>query len=114
MDGIAIYARLDGEDADLLQEQIDTLAAELDRRGAEDWLVFSDLGVNGLVPLAQRGGGSALLQAAQGGRISAVYVAGLDRLGRTADVLVEARRQLSEAGCAIYSAAASDGARLPG
>jgi site-specific DNA recombinase len=65
---------------------------------------YVDDGISGTLPLAQREAGAALLTAARRGDFDAVIVVKLDRLGRTARVIVDAADELSGHQVALVSA----------
>src|SRR3954454_22899721 len=97
---VAFYCRVSSEEqasAGTINNQLGYLR---DKYAAEFWphamnpmlLVgeYIDDGVSGTLPLAERPGGEALLAASQHGTLDAVVVVRLDRLGRSARVLVDA------------------------
>jgi hypothetical protein len=65
---------------------------------------FTDDGISGAEALADRPDGRAMLVAAAAGKLDAIVVHKLDRLGRTARVILDAADQLSDAGVALISA----------
>jgi len=65
---------------------------------------YEDPGVSGAVPLNERPAGGRLLGDCIAGLIDVVIVYRLDRLGRTARVLLEAHDQLAAVGVAVSSA----------
>ncbi|MBI4496870.1 MAG: recombinase family protein [Chloroflexi bacterium] len=105
---IALYCRVSSEDQaerQTIQNQIDFLTrwAELHQRPVAE--VYTDDGVSGTVPLAERPAGKRLLEDARAGRFSVVVLYRLDRLGRKLRVLLDAYATLEDAGVAIVSAA---------
>jgi site-specific DNA recombinase len=65
---------------------------------------FADDGVSGGIPLAQRPGGASLLKMAENKAVDVVVVYKVDRLGRSARVLLDAHDALESHGVAITSA----------
>ena len=65
---------------------------------------FTDDGWSGAITLGERPEGQRLLEIAKLGQIDAVVIYRLDRLGRTAKVLLEAHEKLEQLGVAIISA----------
>ena len=83
---VATYERVSSEDQ-RERETIRTQTDELARRLALDPGIvlagrFTDDGVSGTVPLAERPGGGKLMRAAADGLIDEVQVLRFDRLGR--------------------------------
>ncbi len=65
---------------------------------------FVDDGISGTLPLHEREAGRALLEGARRGDFDAVIVYKLDRLGRTARVIVDAADELAKSDIALVSA----------
>ena len=65
---------------------------------------FVDDGISGTLPLHEREAGRALLEGARRGDFDAVIVYKLDRLGRTARVIVDAADELAKYDIALVSA----------
>lgn len=102
---IAFYARVSSDE----QRERQTIQTQLEyarsRAALEGWMLreFTDDGVSGTVPLAQRPGGRALLAAARAGDFDVVATFRLDRLGRTQRVVLDAIDQLKAAGARYRS-----------
>lgn len=105
MKKVAVYARVSSDE----QAKEGTIAVQLhevekysEEHGYEVVAQFLDEGVSGAIPLADRPGGKALLEAAEaqrGGRekdFDAVLIYGLDRLGRDALVALLALERLKQ------------------
>jgi site-specific DNA recombinase len=111
---IAFYARVSTEE----QAEKDTAANQiqyLHRKYAADFAddspvpmtligTFVDEGYSGALRLEDRPDGKRLLELARIGQIDAIVVYRLDRLGRTAKVLLDAHEMLERMGVAILSA----------
>jgi site-specific DNA recombinase len=95
---LGIYMRVSSDDqAD--RGTIQTQADQVDRwlrahPSFEDVDRYSDDGVSGMVPLSQRPNGGRLIRDAAAGRLDAVLVYQVDRLGRNAIDLLGVRRLL--------------------
>jgi site-specific DNA recombinase len=102
---VAFYARVSTDE----QREQQTIRTQLEyarsRATLEGWTLqeFTDEGVSGTVPLAQRAGGRALLAAARTGEFEVVATFRLDRLGRTQRVVLDAIDQLKAAGAKYRS-----------
>ena len=72
--------------------------------GLEVAEVYADDGVSGTVSLHERPAGRRLLEDAKAGKVDAVLVYKLDRLGRKLLVIVDAHDRLAEAGVSLRSA----------
>lgn len=111
---IAFYCRVSTEDQAeraTVQNQIDYLHRKYEVDLQPDsptpmHLVdeFVDDGHSGALPLASRPEGARLLDEARQGQLDAIVIYKLDRLGRTAKVLLDAHEQLEQHGVAIISA----------
>jgi len=111
---IGFYARVSTED----QAEKATIRNQLDylqRKYAVDLVPdapnpmqlvgeFTDDGYSGAIALGERPEGRRLLDVAKLGELDAVVIYKLDRLGRTAKVLLEAHETLEDLGVAIISA----------
>jgi site-specific DNA recombinase len=94
---VATYERVSSEDQrerETIKTQTDQLDRWLEREpGVEIVARFSDDGISGTRPLAERPGGQELLAAAEAGRIDELWLYKLDRLGRNlADTAATGRR----------------------
>ncbi len=102
---IGLYARVSTDE----QREQQTIRTQIEyarsRAALEGWTLreFTDEGVSGTVPLAQRPGGRALLAAALAGEFDVVATFRLDRLGRTQRVVLDAIDQLKAAGARYRS-----------
>lgn len=102
---VAFYARVSTDE----QREQQTIRTQLEyarsRAELEGWTLreFTDEGVSGTVPLAQRAGGRVLLTAARAGEFDVVATFRLDRLGRTQRVVLDAIDQLKAAGAKYRS-----------
>ena len=105
---VAIYIRVSSEDQaerGSIKTQEDEIRRRLEREpGVVIVGVYSDEGVSGTVPLAERPAGARLLADARAGLIDEVWVYKLDRLGRDLIGLAIARRSLVELGVRLVSA----------
>jgi site-specific DNA recombinase len=105
---VAIYLRVSSEDQaerGTIRTQADEVHRRLEREpGVVIVGVYSDEGVSGTVPLAERPAGARLLADARAGLIDEVWVYKLDRLGRDLIGLAIARRSLVELGVRLVSA----------
>ena len=104
---VALYLRVSSE------EQRERETIELQREFLEQYRslmelelaeIYKDDGVSGTIPLHERPSGMQLLADARGGKFEAVLVYGLDRLGRSLLLIVDAHDRLQEAGVALRSA----------
>jgi site-specific DNA recombinase len=103
----AIYVRVSTEDQ---AEQGYGIDVQLDRcralARAKDLQVvaeYRDDGISGTKGAADRPGLAALLEAASEGKIDAVIVLALDRLGRKTVLVLSLVEELAKAGCALLS-----------
>jgi site-specific DNA recombinase len=102
---VALYARVSTDE----QAEKQTIRTQLEyargRAKLEGWTIreFTDEGVSGTVPLAQRPGGRELLAAVRAGDVNVVVTFRLDRLGRTQRIVLEAIDQLKAAGARYRS-----------
>jgi site-specific DNA recombinase len=94
---VATYERVSSDDQrerETIKTQTDQLDRWLEREPDVEIVArFSDDGVSGTRPLAERPGGQALLAAAEAGRFDELWLYKLDRLGRNlADTAATGRR----------------------
>lgn len=111
---IAFYARVSTEeqaDRDTSRNQVEYLERKFAADLAPDSPnpmqlagLFVDDGYSGSLALEDRPDGQRLLELARAGGVDAIVIYRLDRLGRTAKVLLEAHEQLERLGVAIVSA----------
>ena len=90
-----------GETIELQREFLEQYRSLMELELAE---IYKDDGVSCTIPLHERPSGRQLLADARGGKIEAVLVYKLDRLGRALLVIVDAHDRLQEAGVALRSA----------
>ena len=101
---VAIYARVSSEDQaerGTIENQIEFAAKYCDLHQLEiiDW--YKDDGVTGTIPLEQRPEGRRLLEDAQAGRFELLLMYRLDRLGRSARIILNAVYDLEQYGIKI-------------
>jgi len=102
----AIYCRVSSEDQaerGTIETQIEfaTKYCDLHQLDIVEW--YKDDGVPGPIPLEQRPEGARLLEDAQSGKFDLLLVYRLDRLGRTARVILNAVYDLEQHGIKIRS-----------
>lgn len=102
----AVYARVSSEDqADrgTIENQLEFARkyCDLHQIRVNDW--YKDDGITGTLPLEQRPEGQRLLEDARAGRLDLVLIYKLDRLGRSARVVLNAVYELEQCGVKIRS-----------
>lgn len=85
------------------QIQFGTKYCDLHEIPLEDPHLFKDDGVSGTIPFHERPGGNRLIEDAKAGKIKIVLVYKLDRLGRTARVILNAIYDLEQYGVQVRS-----------
>lgn len=103
---VAIYCRVSSEEqaqSGTIQNQIDFGRRYCELHGLEIHDVYSDDGVSGTVPLAERPAGRRLLSDAKQRRFELVLVYRIDRLARRLKQLLDAYEELQEAGVGLRS-----------
>ncbi len=103
-----IYCRVSSEDQQergTIENQIDFGTKYCDLHGIpEDEIAwYKDDGVTGTIPLEQRMDGSRLLEDAKSGKLKLLLLARLDRLGRSARIILNAVYELEQHGVKIRS-----------
>lgn len=103
---IAIYARVSSEDQaerGTIENQIEFGTKYCDLHSLEifDW--YKDDGITGTLPLEERPEGARLLRDAMAGKFNLLLVYKLDRLGRSARVILNAVHELEQAGVKVRS-----------
>src|SRR5215217_8157389 len=107
---VALYLRVSSE------EQRDRETIEIQREFLEQYRclyklevanIYEDDGVSGTIPLHERPEGRRLLEDAKEGKLQAVLVYRLDRLGRSLLVVVDAHDRLEGLGVSLRSATES-------
>lgn len=103
---VAVYARVSSEDQaerGTIENQIEFAAKYCDLHQFEivDW--YKDDGVSGTIPLEERPEGARLLRDAKAGKFNLLLVYKLDRLGRSARVILNAVHELEQAGVKVRS-----------
>src|SRR5690554_767569 len=102
----SIYARVSSEDQaerKTIESQVEfaTKYCDLHKLEIADW--YKDDGITGTLPLEERPEGARLLQDAKAGKFNLLLVYRLDRLGRSARVILNAVHELEQAGVKIRS-----------
>lgn len=102
----AIYCRVSSEDQaerGTIENQIEfaTKYCDLHQLEIADW--YKDDGVSGTLPLEQRPAGRQLLEDAKDGKFDLLLIYRLDRLGRSARVILNAVYELEQYGVKIRS-----------
>jgi site-specific DNA recombinase len=105
---VAVYLRVSSDDQaerGTIRTQADEVHRRLERE-PEVTIVgdYTDDGISGTIPLAERPGGARLVADARAGVFDEVWVYKLDRLGRDLIGLALARRSLVESGVRLVSA----------
>jgi len=98
---IAIYTRV-STDEQTTENQLQTLTDWAERAGFTIAAVFDDSGVSGSVPLKDREGGRALLDAATRREFDQLAVWAVDRIGRSLIDLLGTLMALHETGVDLY------------
>lgn len=103
---VAIYARVSSEDQaerGTIENQLEFANKYCDLHQLEivDW--YKDDGVTGTIPLESRPEGQRLLKDAQAGRFELLLIYRLDRLGRSARIILNAVHELEQHGIKIRS-----------
>src|SRR4051794_12807634 len=101
---IAVYCRVstdEQQEAQTIRNQVGYAErwADLNKVAVYDY--YLDDGVSGTIPLHRRGDGARLLADARNGRIGAVVVYRLDRLGRSLRVILDGVAELEGLGVAL-------------
>jgi site-specific DNA recombinase len=102
----AVYLRVSSEEQrerQNIRTQADFAQRYAELRGLTFAAEFLDDGVSGTLPLDERPGGHALLEAVRARQVRTVYVYRLDRFGRDIRVILNGIHQLEQAGCALVS-----------
>jgi len=103
---VAIYPRVSSEDQaerGTIENQVEFAVKYCDLHKLEiaDW--YKDDGVTGTLPLEERPEGARLLEDAKAGKFNLLLIYRLDRLGRSARVILNAVHDLEQAGVKIRS-----------
>jgi site-specific DNA recombinase len=103
---VAVYARVSSEDQaerGTIENQLEFARKYCDLHQLDifDW--YKDDGVTGTIPLEQRPEGRRLLEDAQAGRFELLLIYRLDRLGRSARIILNAVYDLEQYGIKIRS-----------
>ncbi len=103
---LACYARVSSDDQaerGTIQNQIEfaTKYCDLHQLGPIEW--YKDDGVTGTIPLEMRPDGARLLEDAKTGRLDLLLIYKLDRLGRSARVILNSVYELEQHGVKIRS-----------
>lgn len=103
---IAVYCRVSTEEQtrnETIQNQIDFAQkyAELHQLGT--LVFFTDESISGVIPLEDRTGGQDLMDAVRRGQVSEVLLHRLDRLGRSARVILNAVHVIEQHGVRVRS-----------
>lgn len=103
---VAAYLRVSSEDQaerGTIENQADFAAKYCDLHQLDifDW--YKDDGVTGTIPLEQRQEGRRLLEDAKAGRFELLLIYRLDRLGRSARIILNAVYELEQSGVKIRS-----------
>lgn len=103
---LALYGRTSGEE----QRERHTIGLQVEAgrhhcaaRGLPEPVFYLDDGVSGTIPFHERAEGRRLLADAQGGKIKAVLVYRIDRLGRRLPVVYNLAETLQELGVSLSS-----------
>lgn len=103
---VAIYARVSSEDQaerGTIENQIEFAAKYCDLHQLEVVEWYQDDGVTGTIPLEMRDEGRRLLEDAKAGRFELLLIYRLDRLGRSARIILNAVYDLEQHGVKIRS-----------
>ncbi len=108
MSDTVLYPRVsteDQQDRGTIETQIQfgTKYCDLHEIPLADPHYYKDDGISGTIPLHERPGGSRLIEDAKAGKIKIVLVYKLDRLGRTARVILNAIYDLEQYGVQVRS-----------
>ncbi|NPV52163.1 MAG: recombinase family protein [Firmicutes bacterium] len=106
MEHVAVYARVSSEDQQergTIENQVEfaTKYCDLHQLNIVAW--YKDDGVTGTIPLEQRPEGARLLEDAKAGKFDLLLIYRLDRLGRSARIILNAVYELEQHGVKIRS-----------
>lgn len=103
---VGVYCRVSTDEQaknETIQLQVDFARRYVELHGLGEAAFYLDEGVSGVVPFADRPGGSALLADVRAGKLSEVLVVRLDRLGRSARLILNVVHELEGYGVRIRS-----------
>lgn len=106
MSRVAIYARVSSDDQaerGTIENQIEFANKYCDLHQLEVVEWYKDDGITGTIPLEQRPDGKRLLEEAKAGRFELLLIYRLDRLGRSARIILNAVYELEQHGVKIRS-----------
>jgi site-specific DNA recombinase len=102
---IAVYCRVSTDEQarnETIQTQLDFARKYCELHGFTDIQYFCDEGISGVIPLGERPAGSRLIEATKNG-LSQVLFYRLDRLGRSARIILNAVHELEQYGVRVRS-----------